>query len=415
MQQLEALLHPSPRRAHAGAALILFAGLGFHVGIWTVLIPDLARAASLRPATLGACIALVALSGMAALLAGGPVSDRIGRRPMAVAGALGLAAAFAVLAAVGPWPVLVAGLILLGAASGLLDLAANATGTDYERAHGVHAMTGLHGAFSAAAAAGALLAAAVLSAGGDFRGAYLITAALLVALAVVAARIPLPPHAAETAEFAEPPSALAAGPPELAASGGPVPSERPLWRLPGVALGLALAGACFLGDGMLEGFTSLYLRGELESGVLLGGGAIAAFHLASLAGRLAGAAAIRRRGERPVVQAAGIGAAAGMALTVLAPSPQVAAGGLLLVGVSLAPVVPTALSVAGRSAPGRSGAAVSLVATAGYGAFVAGPAIVGVLADATSLRAALAPVVLSAVAIAALGSRLPAAPSTRAR
>jgi MFS family permease len=179
-----------------------------------------------------------------------------------------------------------------------------------------------------------------------------------------------------------------------------------------VALGLALAAVCFLGDGMLEGFSSLYLRGELESGVLLGGGAIAAFHLASLVGRIAGARAINHRGERTVIRAAGAAAAAGMLVTVLAPSPAVAAAGLLAVGIGLAPVVPTAISVAGRSAPGRTGAAVSLVATAGYGAFVAGPAIVGVLADLTDLRTALAPVVLTALAVAALGSRLP---STRAR
>jgi MFS family permease len=183
-----------------------------------------------------------------------------------------------------------------------------------------------------------------------------------------------------------------------------------------VRLGLALAGVCFLGDGMLEGFTSLYLRGTLASGVLLGGGAIAVFHLASLAGRLIGAAAIRRAGERPAIVAAGTGAAAGMGLTVAAPSPALAAAGLLLVGLSLAPVVPTALSVAGRSAPANAGAAVSLVSTAGYGAFVAGPALVGVLADAASLRLALAPVVLSAAVIALLGLRLPAAePSSRAR
>ena len=388
------MAHPSPRRAHAAAALVLFAGLGFHVGLWAVLIPDLAKAADLRPATLGACIALVSLSGMASLLAGGPISDRVGRRPMAVGGATGLAAAFGLLATVGPWPVLVAGLILFGVSAGLLDLAANATGSDYERAHAVQAMTGLHGAFSGAAAAGALLAALVLAAGGDFRLAYAITAALLLAVAGAASRVPLPPH-----ERHSPDEQRAAG------------EGRRLWRIPGVALGLALAGVCFLGDGMLEGFSSLYLRGELESGVLLGGGAIAAFHLASLIGRIAGARAINRRGERTVVQIAGAGAAAGMLLTVLAPSPAVAAAGLLAVGVSLAPIVPTAISVAGRSAPHRAGAAVSLVATAGYGAFVAGPAIVGVLADVTDLRTALAPVVLTALAVAALGSRLPSTPA----
>ena len=321
---------------------------------------------------------------MGSLLAGGPISDRIGRRPMAVAGAAGLAGAFALLATVGPWPVLVAGLILFGVSAGLLDLAANATGSDYERAHAVQAMTGLHGAFSGAAALGALLAALVLTAGGGFRLAYAITAALLLGLAAVASRVPLPPQVTDDADAAR----VEAG-------------EARLWRVPGVALGLALAAACFLGDGMLEGFSSLYLRDELESGVLLGGLAIAAFHLASLLGRIAGASAIRRRGERTVVEVAGVGAAAGNLLTVLAPGPAVAAVGLRGGGGTLAP-----------SAPTRAGAAVSLVATAGYGAFIAGPAIVGVLADLTDLRTALAPVVLTAVTVAVLGSRLP---STRAR
>ncbi|MEA2310283.1 MAG: hypothetical protein QOE28_251, partial [Solirubrobacteraceae bacterium] len=250
------LLHDR-RRAHVATALSLFAGLGFHVGLWAVLIPDVASAAHLGPAALGACIGLVSLSGMGALLLGGPLSDRLGRRPVAVCGCAGLAAAFAVLSAVGPVSVLLAGLVLLGISGGLLDLAANATGSDYERTYAVKAMTGLHAAFSAAAAAGALAAALILTAGGTFRVAFLCTTAVLLALGAAATRAPLPPHA-------EP------GPPPSQAEPD-APDAGPVWRIPGVAFGLALAGACFLGDGMLEGFSSLYLRGTLASGALLGG------------------------------------------------------------------------------------------------------------------------------------------------
>jgi MFS family permease len=92
---------------------------------------------------------------------------------------------------------------------------------------------------------------------------------------------------------------------------------------------------------------------------------------------------------------------------VLAGSAAVAAAGLLVVGFALAPVVPTALSLAGRSAPGRSATAVSLVTTIGYGAFVLGPPVVGVLAELTSLRAALVPVVASTAMIAVLARRVP--------
>ena len=91
-----------------------------------------------------------------------------------------------------------------------------------------------------------------------------------------------------------------------------------------------------------------------------------------------------------------------MAVVVAANAPGLAAAGLLVVGFALAPIVPIALSLAGRSAPGRSATAVSVVTTVGYSAFVLGPPLVGLLASATSLRAALIPVVASTASIALL-------------
>lgn len=66
--------------------------------------------------------------------------------------------------------------------------------------------------------------------------------------------------------------------------------------------------------------------------------------------------------------AAGLLAAAGLLVAVTATAAAGAIGGLLLVGFAIAPVVPTTLSLAGRSAPGRSGQAVATTTAAGYGA-----------------------------------------------
>jgi MFS family permease len=161
---------------------------------------------------------------------------------------------------------------------------------------------------------------------------------------------------------------------------------------------------CFFGDGAIEGYAALFLRDALASGTLLTGAALAAFHGASLAGRVVFA---RVGDERLVLTVAGLLASAAMAVVVAAGSAVVAAAGLLIVGFALSPIVPTALSLAGRSAPGRSATAVSLVTTIGYGAFVAGPPLVGALAGLTSLRTALAPVVASTAAIALLARLLP--------
>jgi MFS family permease len=367
----------SHRRAHARIAAGLFAGLGIQVGVWAVLIPHLVATRGLTPAELGAGLAVMAATSIGALAASGPLADRVGRRPLAVAGAAGFAASFALLAEVETQAALWPTLALYGVASGFLDLAANAVGSDYERAHRVRAMIRLHAGFSGAAAVGALAAGAV---GPD---TYWILAALYVALAAGAAVAPLPPHEVPAHE--------------------PEGGRLELLRTPAIAVAVGLVTLCFFGDGAIEGYAALFLRDVLESGALLTGAALAAFHTASLIGRLVFS---RPASERLVLTIAGLLASAAMAVVVLAGSAAVAAAGLLVVGFALAPVVPTALSLAGRNAPGRSATAVSLVTTIGYSAFVLGPPAVGALASVSSLRSALVPVVVSTAMIALLARRV---------
>jgi MFS family permease len=141
-----------------------------------------------------------------------------------------------------------------------------------------------------------------------------------------------------------------------------------------VLFAIALISVTFFGDGALESFLSTYLR---------------------------------RFGERKAVQAAGLLAAAGLLIAVTAPNALGAIGGLLLVGFAVAPVVPTTLSLAGRSAPGRSGQAVATTTAAGYGAFIVSPLGIGLLAQATSLRLALALLIVTSLGIAGLATRWP--------
>ena len=74
---------------------------------------------------------------------------------------------------------------------------------------------------------------------------------------------------------------------------------------------------------------------------------------------------------------------------------------------AVAPVVPVTLSLAGRSAPGRSGQAVATTTAAGYGAFIVSPLTIGLLAQATNLRAALGLLILTSLSISGLAIRWP--------
>jgi predicted MFS family arabinose efflux permease len=364
-------------------ALSLFVGLGAQVGAFAVLVPDLAASRALTPAALGAALAVMSAASILTLFAAGAVADRTGRRPLLVAGAGGFAAAFGLLAGVEApvalWPTLA----LYGVASGCLDLGANTVGADYERAYGVRAMVRLHAGFSAAAAVCALVAAGVAAAAGH-RVAYGAMAGAYVLLVAWVARAALPPHVAEGEEPPPPGGRLA------------------LLRVPGIALATGICTLCFFGDGAIEGFSALLLRGAQDAGTLGAGASLAAFHAASLGGRLAFARIGDARGDAWVLTAAGLGAAAAMTVLVTAGSPVLGGVALLCVGFALAPVIPTVLSLAARSAPGRSAAAVSVVTTLGYSAFVLGPPVVGAVAGFTSLRVALGLSVATMLAFAAL-------------
>jgi len=234
---------------HFRVILAAFLGLGFYVGVWAVLLADLAHTLRLQPDALGVALAGFSLAGIVTLLAGGRLADRLGRRPVLVAGSGGLGLFFLSLTTVRSFPVFVGACVVGGLCASLYDLAVNTLGGDYERAYGVRAMTLLHAGFSGGAASGAAASAVALAGGLGYRAVLALAGTLLLALATLATRLPLPP--------------VTTGPADLtmseAADDGP---ERPtpLWRVPGVLLALAIVGVCFFGDGALEGYTSIYLR-----------------------------------------------------------------------------------------------------------------------------------------------------------
>lgn len=358
----------SDEKIHFRVILFAFAALGFHVGVWAVLVADLTQSLGIGPAALGFALTCQSAAGVAFLLLGGRLADRFGRRPILVAGVAGTGGYLALLSVVGSYSAFLAVLVFSGVAS-LYDLACNSLGGDYERQHDAKAMTLFHAGFSGSAALGALGAGIFLSVGVGFGTIFVFTGAALLALSIAAFRLPLPRRAVET-------------------EGGGGSSKRAfvLLRVPAVFACATIIFMCFSTDAALEGYTSIYLRDFLGAGALLGGAGLASLYFAGSVSRLFSAAAILRFGDRRVLVASGVVAAFGIGVVVSTDAPSIAAVGLLMVGVALAPVAPITASMTARAVPASSGQAMSFVITSGYLAFTISPVLTGGIADVSSLR-----------------------------
>ena len=166
---------------------------------------------------------------------------------------------------------------------------------------------------------------------------------------------------------------------------------------------LILAG--MLAEGVMLDWGVLFLAQELHEPQ-----ARAALGLAAFSGAMAlarfGADALRARfAPRTLLVAGALLAGGAMAVVLKAQTAWVAFVGFALVGAGLAPVVPILYSAASQVAGVSRAAGIAAASSIGYAAFMAGPPLVGALAQAWSLTAALWVVVAAAAALA-LGARL---------
>jgi MFS family permease len=309
----------------------------------------------------------------------GRVADLVGRRPVLIVSGALVGIGFAWLALVGSYASLFAALLVLSAASRAYDVGVNTVAMDYERVTGRRRMAVIHASFSVGGAIGALLAGALITTGVDFQFIYLAALVPLGAMIFAAANTRFPPVA-----FSR------------------VRAEAKLYKNLPLLLVALVAALAFLTEAATEHWSGVYLRNTLALPALAGASGVAVYHASMAAGRLVSAAIISRFGNRPTLRAAGLLTAIGMALALTTREPILTVCGMLLVGLALSAVVPIALSVAGGMLPERAGAASSVVTTLGYGGFLLGPILFGVLAEVLSLRVALSIVVLAGISIAAL-------------
>lgn len=382
---------PSPSRLSRArrSTRVLFAALGLVGGAWGVHIPSVKMHYGLDEAMLSLVLLSAAAGAVVSLFTAGRIVAWLGARGAARACALVMGL---MLALVLHWPslaLLLPAMLVFGAAMSLYDVAINAEGSALEVMGGRAILSGLHGMFSLGAMGGAALAAGLLRLQVTPEH-QLAGFGLLMALAVLAAARgmldthPAPePHEGPQAQFAWPRGQL-------------------------LVIGL-LIFAGMSAEGVMYDWCVLYLKQELGMPQAQAGLGYAAFAGAMALARFAGDRLRARHPEDQLLAfSAGLSAFA-MAVVLISGDPWVSLIGYALVGAGLAPVVPILYNAATR-VPGTSrAAAIASVSSIGYSGFLIGPPLIGAIAHALTLTAAMGVVVVAASLLSIFSHRVPMA------
>ncbi|TCJ23205.1 MFS transporter [Nocardioides jejuensis] len=376
--------HPALRSRDA--VMLAFFLNGFVFASWASRIPDTRAALGLGNGELGLLLFSIAVGSVLTLPSSGALITRWGASTVLRAGVtiglVGLVVAALSVGVLGTVPLTVAGLMAYGLGSGSWDVAMNVEGAAVEHRLGRAIMPRFHAGFSLGTVAGAGAGAAATALGVPV--AWHLGLTSLVALVLVHLTVGnFLPRSVEAAETASTTSTLAA------------------WREPRTLLIGLMVFACGVSEGSANDWLALGLIDGYDAPHWLGVAGFGLFVACMTASRFVGTTLLDRFGRVALLAATTVLAALGVAMVGLGNHPSMAAIGIVLWGVGAALGFPVGMSAASDD-PVHAAARVSVASTIAYSAFLAGPPLLGVLAEHVGPQHALLAVALLLVPSALL-------------
>ena len=368
---------PTPRAARR-AVLTLFFVNGTVLSSWFPHIPLVQERLGLSEGVLGLALLGTAVGAITAMPLAGIFIARLGSQQVMRVATVVFCLSLPLPVLAPSLPLLVLALAIFGAGNGAMDVAMNAQAVGVEKAHGGAIMSSFHALFSVGGLVGSSLGGLLIFMDVSSALHVLFVTFVFGLIGLVALRW-LWIDRAEDAE---------AGGPTFVRPTGPL-----------LALGV-LAFFVLVGEGSVADWSAVYLTNALGTGAGLGALGYAAFSLMMAVGRFTGDWLVARFGPVPLMRSSAILAAVGLGAGLLIGRPVAAIIGFGCVGLGLSNLIPILFSAAGRTPGVNAGTAIAAVSSAGYFGFLAGPPLIGLLAEATSLPLALGLVVLFTALVA---------------
>jgi MFS family permease len=332
---------------------VAFFGSGFAFANWASRIPQVRAHLHLTPEHLGLVLLCIAAGAVVALPLAGPVVHRLGSRRTVAATAALLTIGLGTVAigyAVGVVAVVI-GLFVFGVANGAWDVAMNVQGALVERHVGRSIMSRFHAGYSLGTVIGALTGAGMVA-------LHVSVVAHFMAVAVSVGAVVL----FGTRGFLADATGVISGT-------APRPQVRSFaaWREPRTLMvGLFVLAFAFA-EGTGNDWLSLATIGSYHVPAVVGTLAYSAFLSAMTLGRWFGPGLLDRFGRVVVLR-----------MLVFARLTSLAFVGAIMWGIGISLGFPVGMS-AGADEPQSAAGRVSVIASIGYCAFLAGPPSVGLL------------------------------------
>jgi len=380
---------------HRAALFATSTMTGFGIASWITRTPAVRDELGASIEAMGIVLLGLSIGSMIGILGAGVLVRRLGTRPLIVLGGMLPVAGMLLVALLAPAQVAVgvwAGLFLVGFGSGVAEIGLNVEAAAVERQLSRPVVPVLHACFSLGTVIGGA-AGIVLTAVSTPVVVHLLVAAVVMAGLATFAAVNLRPVPRDVPD----PSAAAVATPRL--------RSVITWQVLLIAvITLAMAFA----EGAASDWLPLLMTTDHGAPEAVGSLVFTGFALAMFVGRSAGTPLVARFGRAPVIRVCAAVGVVGVLLVVVSPNPVLTAAAAGVWGLGIALGFPLAISAAGdHSTDGDR--RVSVVATAGYIAFLAGPPALGFLGEHLGLQTAmLVPAALLVVALLA-------APATRSR
>lgn len=348
------------------ATLLIFLVCGIGLSSWAPMVPFAKIRLGLNEADLGVVLLALGAGAILTMPLTGLLINKYGSRAVAIVSALIIASLLPLLLMATTSYQLAIALFVFGAGIGSIDVSMNAQAVVVQERFGSHIMSSFHGMFSLGGLIGSIGLGFLIKAGLSPTYAAVAISALLVFITVTQSRYLLP-HSEEA---------------KLDGTSFVLPKG------PVVVLGI-MCFILFLAEGSLLDWSAVFLQFSRGFDPSFSGVGYAAFSVAMAVMRLTGDGLIHRLGPAKVVLYGTLLAGTGFLVAVLIPSSIAALLGFVLVGLGAANVVPIFFTAAGRIPNIPPSIALSAVTILGYSGQLAGPALIGIIAEMTSLSWAL--------------------------